>query len=205
MGRAIVIALLICTVVYLLVAFAVSANLSIAEIVKARDYSLAEAARPAFGQYGLWFTVAIAIIATVSGIIASMFAVSRMTAMLTDMKLIPKANFGMPGNTQQHMLVYIALIAVGLTVLLDLSRIASMGAIFYLIMDMGIHWGVLKHLRKEIKPNVLVVGTAFALDAVVLGAFIWIKASQDLLIVGLSAGIMGLIYAGEHWFLSGQK
>ena len=31
---------------------------------RAKDYSLAEAARPAFGQFGLWFTVAIAIIAT---------------------------------------------------------------------------------------------------------------------------------------------
>jgi amino acid transporter len=204
-GRAIVISLLICTVIYLLVSFSVSANLSIAEIVKARDYSLAEAARPAFGKYGLWFTVAIAIIATVSGIIASMFAVSRMTAMLTDMKLIPQADFGMPGNTQQHMLVYVALIAVGLTVFLDLSRIASMGAIFYLVMDMGIHWGVLRHLRKEIKPNVLLVSTALLLDAVVLGAFVWMKASSDILVVGLSAGIMGVVYAGEHWFLSGQE
>lgn len=204
-GRAIVISLLICTVVYLLVAFAVSANLSIAQIMKARDYSLAEAARPAFGKYGLWFTVAIAIIATVSGIIASMFAVSRMTAMLTDMKLIPQADFGMKGNTQQHMLVYIAIIAVALTVLLDLSRIASMGAIFYLVMDMGIHWGVLRHLRKEIKPNVFLVGTALVLDAVVLGAFVWIKASSDMLVVVLSAGVMGVVYAGEHWFLSGQE
>ena len=204
-GRAIVISLLICTVVYMLVAFAVSANLSIAEIVKARNYSLAEAARPAFGKYGLWFTVGIAIVATVSGIIASMFAVSRMTAMLTDMKLIPQASFGMPGNTQQHMLVYIAGIALVLTVFLDLSRIASMGAIFYLIMDMGIHWGVLRHLRNEIKPNVFIVIMALVLDAVVLGAFLWMKASSDLLIVIISVVAMGLIYAGEKWFLSGKE
>ncbi|TFG91928.1 MAG: APC family permease, partial [Candidatus Atribacteria bacterium] len=85
-SRAIIISLIICTVVYLLVAFAVSANLSIDEIIKAKDYSLAEAAKPAFGKYGLWFTVGIAIFATISGIIASIFAVSRMTAMLTDMK-----------------------------------------------------------------------------------------------------------------------
>ena len=94
-GRAIIISLIICTVVYLLVAFAVSTNLSIAEIIQAKDYSLAEAAKPAFGKYGLWFTVGIAIIATFSGIIASIFAVSRMTAMLTKMELIPHSHFGM--------------------------------------------------------------------------------------------------------------
>jgi len=74
-GRAIIISLFICTVVYLLVAFAVSSNLTISEIVAAKNYSLAEASKPAFGKYGLWFTVGIAIVATISGIIASIFAV----------------------------------------------------------------------------------------------------------------------------------
>lgn len=97
-GRAIVISLLICTVIYLLVSFAVSSSLSIPEIIKAKNYSLAEAARPAFGDYGLWFTVGIAIVATISGIIASIFAVSRMTTMLTNMKLIPHSHFGMTGT-----------------------------------------------------------------------------------------------------------
>lgn len=82
-------------------AFAVSSNLTISEIVAAKDYSLAEASKPAFGNYGLWFTVGIAIVATISGIIASIFAVSRMTAMLTDMELIPHKHFDMSGNIQK--------------------------------------------------------------------------------------------------------
>lgn len=146
-GKAIVISLLVCLAIYLMVAFAVSLNLSIPKIIETKDYALAEAARPAFGQYGLWFTVGIAIVATVSGIIASIFAVSRMTAMLTDMELIPHRHFGMPGSIQKHMLVYVLVIALVLTVFFDLSRIASLGAIFYLVMDIVIHWGVLRHLR----------------------------------------------------------
>src|SRR5699024_6401865 len=69
-GRAIVASISISLFVYLLVAWAVSSNLPLNEIIAAQDYSLAEAARPAFGDYGVWFTVAIAITATVSGIIA---------------------------------------------------------------------------------------------------------------------------------------
>lgn len=201
-SRAIMISLAICTLIYLLVTFAVSANLSIDEIIKARDYSLAEAARPAFGKYGVWFTVGIAIIATVSGIIASLFAVSRMTAMLTEMKLIPYKHFGMPGNIQKHMLVYISVLAIVLTVAFDLSRIASLGAIFYLIMDIGIHWGVLTRVRKEVKPNIIIVVIAILLDSVALGAFLFDKAKSDVLIVIISLSMMALIYAGEKWFLS---
>ena len=105
-GRAIMISLAICTVVYLLVCFAVGSTLSVPEIISAKDYALAEAARPALGNYGLWFTVAIAIIATASGLLASLFAVSRMLAMLTEMNLIPHSHFGMPGTIQRHTLVY---------------------------------------------------------------------------------------------------
>ena len=46
-GRAIIISLGVCVVVYVLVALAVGANLTIGEIVDAKDYALAQAARPA--------------------------------------------------------------------------------------------------------------------------------------------------------------
>jgi amino acid transporter len=204
-GRAIIISLLVCSFVYLLVAFAVSSNLTIPEIIKTKDYALAEASKPAFGQYGLWFTVGIAIIATISGIIASIFAVSRMTAMLTDMKLIPHSHFGMPGSIQKHMLVYTVVIAIVLTIFFDLSRIASLGAIFYLVMDIIIHWGVLRHLRKQINAKVYIVVIAIVLDVVVLGSFLWVKASSDLLVIVVAVLLMLLIVIGEKWFLSLTK
>lgn len=204
-GRAIWISLIICTIVYLLVAFAVSVNLSVPKIIEAKDYSLAEAARPAFGKYGLWFTVGIAIIATVSSVLANVFAISRMTAMLTEMKLIPHKHFGMPGNLQQHMLTYTIVIAITLTIFFDLSRIASLGAIFYLIMDIIIQWGVFKHLRKEIKANGAILLTTIVLDVVVLAAFIWMKAQNDMLLIIVSAVLLTLIIVGEKWFLKMRK
>jgi amino acid transporter len=204
-GRAIWISLIICTIVYLLVAFAVSVNLSVPKIIEAKDYSLAEAARPAFGKSGLWFTVGIAIIATVSSVLANVFAISRMTTMLTEMKLIPHKHFGMPGNLQQHMLTYTIVIAIALTIFFDLSRIASLGAIFYLIMDIIIQWGVFKHLRKEIKANGAILLATIVLDVVVLAAFIWMKAQSDMLLIIVSAVLLTLIIAGEKWFLKMRK
>jgi amino acid transporter len=203
-GRSIIISLIICTIIYFLVAISVNTSLTIPEIVDAKDYSLAEAARPAFGNYGLYFTVGIAIVATISGVIASIFAVSRMTAMLTDMKLIPHSHFGMSGSVQKHMLLYIVIIAIALTLLFDLSRIASIGAIFYLVMDMIVHWGVFKYLRKEVNANGIILISALLLDLVVLVAFLWIKASTDIFVVIVSAIGIILVFAGEKWFLYRQ-
>lgn len=200
-GRAIIVSILISVVLYLLVAFSVQFNLSIDEIVRAKDYSLAQAARPAFGNYGLWFTVLFAIVATVSGVIASVFAVSRMLAMLTEMKLVPHSHFGMPGDIQKHTLVYTIVFAMLLTVFFDLSRIASIGAVFYIFMDIMIHWGVLRYLREEVGANRVVLITAILLDIVVLAALIWVKVQTDIFVVLISIVGMALIFLAERYFL----
>jgi len=41
-------------VLYVAVTFAVFGNLPLSEIIKAQDYALAEAAKPAFGQLGFY-------------------------------------------------------------------------------------------------------------------------------------------------------
>ena len=200
-GRAIMISISICVVIYFLVAMAVSLNLSLPEIVAAKNFALAQAARPVFGDWGLWFTVLLAIVATVSGVIASMFAVSRMLAMLTEMKLVPHSHFGMPGTIQKHTLVYTVVVAIFLTIFFDLSRIASLGAIFYLVMDIAVHWGVLRHLRREINANLYILIIAIIFDIVVLTAFIAVKANSDMLVIYTAAIGMLLIFLGERIFL----
>ena len=200
-SRTIIISIGICAILYVLVALAVASNLTLPEIIKARDFALAEAARPAFGHFGVWFTVALAIVATMSGVIASVFAVSRVLAMLTEMKLVPHRHFGMPGNLQKHTLVYTIVIAIALTVFFDLSRIASLGAIFYLVMDIAVHWGVLRHLRADVGANPFILGSAIILDVIVLGAFIVVKAQTDMLVVVVSLLAMLLIFTGTKYFL----
>lgn len=200
-GRAIIVAIGLCLLLYLLVTLAIGGNLTVDEIVAARDYALAEAARPAFGDAGLWFTVLFAIVATVSGVIASVFAVSRMLAMLTDMKLVPHSHFGMPGSIQRHTLVYTIVIAMLLTVFFDLSRIAALGAIFYLVMDMLIHWGVLRRLRQEIEASAVILVMAIVLDAVVLVALLVVKAQSDMLVLWASLAGLVVIFTGEWLFL----
>ncbi len=200
-GRAIIWALVICVVVYMLVAFAVGGNLSIPEIIRAKDYALAEASRPTFGNVGLWITVIFALVATASGVIASVFAVSRMLAMLTDMKLVPHSHFGMPGSIQKHTMVYTVVLAMLLTIFFDLSRIASLGAIFYLLMDIAIHWGVLRHLREKIQANPVVLTTAILLDLVVLVAFLLVKAQTDIFVLWASIVGLVLLVIAERLFL----
>ena len=99
------------------------------------------------------------------------------------------------------MLVYTVIIAILLTAFFDLSRIASLGAIFYLTMDVLLQWGVLRNLRKTVNANAAIIITAILLDLIVLGAFLWIKATSDLLVIVVSIVLMFLVFVGERWFL----
>ncbi len=200
-GRAIIISLVICAFVYLVVAFGVASTLTVEEIVAAKDYALAEAARPAVGSLGVGFTVAVALIATASGILASVFAVSRMLTMLTEMKLIPHRHFGMSGPIHRHLLVYTVVLAGTLAAFFDLTRIAALGAIFYLVMDIIIHWGLLRHLREDVGAKAWVVVTAIILDTVALLAFVVMKTQQDWLVVAIALGGIVLTFVGERIFL----
>ena len=201
-GRAIMFSIGICVVVYLLVAYGVGSSLTIEEIISARDYSLAQAAQPALGQTGFILTVILAAVATASGVLASVFAVSRMLAMLTDMEMIPHSHFGMPGPIQRHTLVYTVVIAATLAVLFDLGRIASLGAFFYLVMDMIIHWGVFRYRRADVGAFGIVLLTAMALDAIVLAAFTVMKLQSDPMIVLYAAVGMIAVFAFERVYLS---
>lgn len=201
-GRAIVISIALCVVIYTLVGFAVASNLSLGEIIETRNYSLAAASRPALGDYGLWFTVILAMTATAGGIIASIFAVSRMLAMLTQMKLVPHSHFGMPGDIQKHTLVYTVVLGLILTAFFDLTRIAALGIIFYLIMDIAIHWGVLRYLKQEVGANAAILVTAILLDLLVLGGFIWVKLVTDPVVIGVAALAMAVILFVESVFLA---
>jgi len=201
-GRSIVASILTCAVVYLLVAFAVGSSLSLDEIIAARDYALAEAAKPTLGTVGFYLTVLLAMLATASGLLASVFAVSRMLAMLTDMKMIPHSHFGMSGPIREHTLVYTVVLAGLLAVFFDLSRIASLGVFFYMVMDILIHWGVCRNLRSLIGANGAILLAAIFLDAVVLSVFAILKLQSDPSIVAVAVIAIVAVFTFERFYLS---
>jgi len=200
-GRAIIISIAISAVLYIALAIMVAGNLALPDIIAAQNFVLAEAARPAFGDAGVWLVAVLAIVATASGVMASVFAASRMLAMLTTMKEVPHRHFNMPGTLRDHTMVYTVAFAMGLTILLDLGRIAALGAIFYLIMDVAIHWGILTRLRQRLEVRPAIVALAIILDVIVLAAFLWVKVSEDALIIYVAIGTIALVVIGERLFM----
>ncbi len=68
-------------------------------------------------------------------------------------------------------------------------------------MDIAVHWGVLRHLRREIAMNVAIPICAIGFDITVLASLIAIKASSATLVVYAAVAGLALIFAGERLFL----
>lgn len=194
-GRSIVISLALCTVIYLLLTVSVTGSLSIPEIMKARDYALARAAEPLFGTWGVGLTIALAVVATLSGLLASLYSVSRLYSMLQEMKQAP----ALPGKVKHQPLLITAGLAILATVFFDLSQIASLGALLYISMDIAVHLGVIRHLHRDIGAARWVPAVAIILDFAVVAAFVLVKAGQDLLTLGVAAAVALAIFLAQWW------
>ncbi|GGG96153.1 amino acid permease [Polaribacter pacificus] len=198
-GRSIIISIAVCTIIYVVLALSVAGGLSVEEIIIAKDYALAAAAKPLFGEWGSILTILLAIVATVSGVIASIYSASRMLGMLGNMKQVPDMN--KMKKLKNPSLIFTVSLAILLTILFDLTRIASIGAIFYLIMDIAIHWGLFRYLKKEVKFNPIIPIIAIVMDIVILSAFIYLKYVNDPFVLVVASIGIALVFLFQFLFM----
>lgn len=191
--RSIVISLLICTVLYLLITVSVESSIGAEGAVDARDYALAQAAEPLFGAWGVGITVAIAVVATLSGLLASLYSVSRLYAMLQDMRQAPS----LPDKVSHQPMIITAGLAIVATAFLNLTQIASMGAFLYLAMDIAVQWGIIRRLRAKIDAKPWIPPLAIALDLAILIPFTILKVQNDVLTVIVAAAVAGAIVIAQ--------
>lgn len=184
-ARSIVISLLICSVLYLLITVSVASSIGADGVAQARDYALAQAAEPLFGTWGVGITVAIAVIATLSGLLASLYSVSRLYGMLQEMKQAPS----LPRRISHQPMIITAGLAILVTAFLDLSQIASMGAFLYLAMDISVQWAVIRHLRSKIQAKPWIPALTILLNLAILVPFTVLKIQNDLLTVIVAAAV----------------
>jgi amino acid transporter len=179
--RAIMTAILLVMVVYIGISIAVFGDLSTEAVIAAKDFALAEAARPILGQAGFTIVALAALFATASAINASLYAVTNITYQLARLGELP-APFAKPvAHSREGLLVSSAIIIL-LAVFLDLSSIAAIGALSMLILHMTVHIGHTR-LLKETGAIPALIYLAIAANAVtiLLGASHLARGSPALL------------------------
>jgi amino acid transporter len=141
--RAMTVSILLVMGLYIAVSFAVFGNLPMASVIQAKEYVLAEAAKPILGSTGFTIIAVAALISTASSINANLFAVTNVSYQLAKEGELP-SEFGEPiGHSREGLLISGFLVML-LALFLDLSQIAVLGSISILFVHGITHLG---HLR----------------------------------------------------------
>jgi amino acid transporter len=169
--RAIMAAIALVMVLYIALAISVFGNLAPEDVIAAKDFALAQAARPILGQLGFTVVAIAALFATASAINASLYAVTNVTYQLAKLGELPSA-FAKPIAHSREGLVVSSFIIIVLAVFFDLSSIAAIGALSMLIIHTTVHIGHLRLLKDTgAIPGLIVLAIVANAGAVAMGAY----------------------------------
>jgi len=132
--KAYYISVLFVIVLYVLVAVVSVGSLPVASLVHARDYALAEAARPALGAAGFTMIGIAAMLSTASAINATLYGSARMTYTIAKSRELPAQLERPIWNRPLEGLLITAGSTIALANVLDLNSISTMGSAGFLIV-----------------------------------------------------------------------
>lgn len=145
--RALYTAVILVIVIYLVVAVTVTGNLSSAKIEQARDYALAEAAKPFLGEAGFRLIAIAALFSTASAINATLFGSANVCYMIARDGELPVGLSRTEWKQASGGLLLTAALVIVLTLLFDLSGIAMMGSAAFLLVYGAVNAGHLRLLK----------------------------------------------------------
>jgi amino acid transporter len=193
--------ILLVMALYVAVSFAVFGNLAAERVIAAKDYALAEAALPIFGQIGFRVIAVTALVSTASAINANLYAVTNVTYQLAKNGELPAA-FGRPvGHSREGLLISGTLVVV-LGLLFDLSEIAAIGSISILFVHGVTHLGHLRRIDETGASRLIVASAALASFGAMLLALIYVSRVAPkivLLLAGFAAFSFALEFALQRW------
>jgi amino acid transporter len=176
---------------YVLVSLVTVGSLSVDRIVGAKDYALAEAARPFLGAFGFDLITVAALLSTLSAINATLYGSARLSYAIAKEGELPEFLEKKVWNRPVEGLLVTAGLALALANLADLSSISLMGSTGFLLIFMAVNAANLvkaRETRSRVSLCVLGVMACF----LALAALVWhmVRSSPERLWV--PAGMVAL-------------
>ncbi len=172
MMKAMIYSISLVMVLYIVVAFAVFGNLTLSEITHAKDYALAEAARPVFGQIGFTIMAVAALISTSSSINANLYATTNITYQMAKDGDLPEIYERNIWHSSEGLIIS-AIFLILIILFFNLGEIATMGSIFILFIHVFVHVGHFLKIKKTGASRLIVAFAIISLSVTIVLALIY--------------------------------
>src|SRR5882724_10304139 len=154
--RALYTSVILVIAIYLAVSLTASGNLSNEQIERAKDYALAQAARPFLGEFGFRLIAIAALFSTASAINATLFGSANVCYMIARDGELPVGLSRTEWKDATNGLILTAALVVVVTLAFDLSGIAMMGSAAFLLIYAAVNAGHLK-VRQQTGASAAIV------------------------------------------------
>ncbi|MGW8186710.1 MAG: APC family permease [Desulfobacterales bacterium] len=180
---------------YVLVSVVTAGNLPVARIVAAKDYALAEAAKPFLGSLGYTLIAVAALLSTASAINATLYGAARVSYIIAKDGELPDFLERKIWNKPLEGLLLTSVVTLLTANFLDLSSISMMGSAGFLLIFAAVNAANVRlHHKTGGRRWISVVGALACLAA--FGALVWRIAQHSpqkiLLLVFMLAAAYGL-------------
>ncbi|WP_353662850.1 APC family permease [Hydrogenimonas sp. SS33] len=195
MMRAMMWAIGIVAALYILVSIAVLGNLPLAEVIKTKDYALAEAAKPIFGIWGFKIMAATALLATASAINATLYAATEIGYTMAKEGNLPKVYSYNVFHSFEGLVISGVLI-IPLILFFNLSEVTTVAALAVLVVQGLTHVGHLFRI-KETGANVWAICCAIVAMFAIAGLTLYYTSLHDPMIGYYLLAAFALAFAVE--------
>ncbi len=197
--RAFYTAVILVIFVYVLVALVAVGNLDYEEVVKAKDYVLAEAAKPFLGEFGFVLISIAALLSTASAINATLYGTARISYLVAKYGELPKVFARKIWHGAYEGLIIIAAFTVVAALSFDLENISVAGSLGFLLVFGAVNLANFKLARKtRANRGLAALGAVACLVSAVVLVFHNLKTSPQSLkssfIVIVATFVFELIY-----------
>jgi amino acid transporter len=194
--RALYGSVLFVTLLYVLIAIVAVGRLAPAEIAAARDYALAEAARPFLGQAGFTLIAVAALLSTTSAINATLYGAARLSYCIARDGELPESLERKAWDEPLEGLFVTAAAAVLLTNVLSLSSVSALGSAGFLVVFAVVNLAGVR-LARDIGARWPACALGALACLVSLAALIWHAATRFPGRVVMLAALFLLAFAVE--------
>jgi amino acid transporter len=165
-------------VLYILVSLVAVGNLPVDQIVSAKDYALAVAARPFLGAFGFTLIAIAALLSTASAINATLYGTSRISYIIAKEGELPRILEKKIWKRPVEGLLITSALTLIVANLFDLSSISMMGSAGFLILFAAVNGSNLL-LRRTTEARGWIAGTGIGVCGLALLVLIWQTAMES--------------------------
>jgi len=188
---------------YVVIAIVTVGSLPFKEIANAKDYVLAEAAKPMLGQIGFTIITIAALISTFSAINASLYGGSRVSFEISEDDELPHQLTYQIWN-QPIGLIITTLATLLLTNTLNLESISTAGSLGFLLIFASVNFSGFK-LSKQIKANRIIPMLGFVLTIAAFFILIEQQYSSNQLSIIIAISIIAICFLVEWVYKFSEK